>query len=214
MKKKLFVLLTAAMMLMTVLPTAAVSAAENEKTYGPLTYVVYEDQIHIARCDPDAVEVCIPTEIAGKTVTVIRDGAFADCDRLTSLTFFSPLYYIGSYVFTDCDALTEVHYRGTKENRDGMMLWVNGNQPLFQATWVYELPGDVDDNGKVNNRDLGLLQKYLNDDDVTIDLTLADMNGDGKVNNRDLGKLQHRLNNEDEASEDSWFNDGTLCWNY
>ena len=58
-----------------------------------------------------------------------------------------------------------------------------------------------------------MLQKYLNDDDVTIDLTLADMNGDGKVNNRDLGKLQHRLNNEDEASEDSWFNDGTLCWN-
>lgn len=55
-------------------------------------------------------------------------------------------------------------------------------------------PGDVNGDGKVNNRDLGVVQQYLNDWDVTIDLTAADMDGNGKVNNRDLGLLQQLLN--------------------
>ena len=57
--------------------------------------------------------------------------------------------------------------------------------------------GDADGNGKINNRDLGLLQKYLNDADVTIDLEAADVKYDGKVNNRDLGWLQQYLNDAD-----------------
>ena len=54
-------------------------------------------------------------------------------------------------------------------------------------------PGDVDNDGKINNRDLGKLQQYLNDWDVTIDLTAADANGDGKINNRDLALIQQYL---------------------
>ena len=57
--------------------------------------------------------------------------------------------------------------------------------------------GDADGNGKINNRDLGLLQKYLNDDDVTIDLTAMDVDDNGKINNRDLGMLQKYLNDDD-----------------
>ena len=56
-------------------------------------------------------------------------------------------------------------------------------------------PGDVDGNGKVNNRDLALLQKYLNEWDVTVEQTGADVNGDGKINNRDQAQLQKLLNN-------------------
>ena len=59
------------------------------------------------------------------------------------------------------------------------------------------LYGDADGNGKVNNRDLGLLQLYLNDDDLsdkTFDLTAVDLDSNGKVNNRDLGLLQKMLN--------------------
>ena len=58
-------------------------------------------------------------------------------------------------------------------------------------------PGDIDGNGKLNNRDLGLLQLYLNDDDLTgkaFDETAADLDGNGKLNNRDLGLLQKQLN--------------------
>ena len=59
------------------------------------------------------------------------------------------------------------------------------------------LYGDADGNGKINNRDLGLLQKYLNDDVVNIDLTAMDVDDNGKINNRDLGLLQKYLNDDD-----------------
>lgn len=54
--------------------------------------------------------------------------------------------------------------------------------------------GDVNGDGKVNNKDLGLLQRYLNAWDVTVVAKAADANGDGKVNNKDLGMLQRYLN--------------------
>ncbi len=59
---------------------------------------------------------------------------------------------------------------------------------------VVVTPGDANGDGKVNNRDLGLLQQYLNDWNVEVILEAADLNGDGKVNNRDLGMLQQQLN--------------------
>ena len=49
------------------------------------------------------------------------------------------------------------------------------------------LYGDADGNGKINNRDLGLLQKYLNDDDVTLGPT-------------------------EPAEDDNYFNDTELDW--
>ena len=55
-------------------------------------------------------------------------------------------------------------------------------------------PGDANGDGRVNNRDLGILQQYLNEWDVKVDILAADLNGDGRVNNRDLGMLQKQLN--------------------
>ncbi len=57
--------------------------------------------------------------------------------------------------------------------------------------------GDVNDDGNVNNRDLGVLQRYLNGYDVTMDLEAADVFHDGEINNRDLGILQKYLNGFD-----------------
>lgn len=54
--------------------------------------------------------------------------------------------------------------------------------------------GDANGDGKVNNRDLGMLQRYLNGWNIEVDATAADLSGDGKVNNRDLGMLQKKLN--------------------
>ena len=62
---------------------------------------------------------------------------------------------------------------------------------------VEVLMGDVDGNGKLNNRDLGMMQLYLNDGDLTdktFDELAADLDGNGKINNRDLGLLQKELN--------------------
>lgn len=60
-----------------------------------------------------------------------------------------------------------------------------------------EVPGDVNNDGKINNRDLGLMQQYLNDWGVVINTTAADFNENGAVNNRDLGVLQQYLNGYD-----------------
>ena len=55
-------------------------------------------------------------------------------------------------------------------------------------------PGDINGDGKVNNRDLAALQRYLNEWDVAVVETALDVNEDGKVNNRDLATLQRILN--------------------
>jgi hypothetical protein len=57
--------------------------------------------------------------------------------------------------------------------------------------------GDADGDGKVNNRDLGLLQQYLNGWDVQVNKYASDVNGDNKLNNRDLGLLLQYLNGWD-----------------
>lgn len=59
------------------------------------------------------------------------------------------------------------------------------------------IPGDVNGDGNVNVRDLGLLQQYLNGFDVTIDEAAANVNGDGSINVRDYGLLQQYLNGFD-----------------
>ena len=60
-----------------------------------------------------------------------------------------------------------------------------------------QIAGDLNGDGKVNNRDLGLLQQLLNGWDVTIEGS-ADVNGDGAVNNKDLGLLQQALNSREQ----------------
>ena len=80
--------------------------------------------------------------------------------------------------------------------------------------------GDINNDGDVNNRDLALLQKYLNNWEVEINEDAADVTADGDVNNRDLALLQKYLNNwevnlgPDEAEEDdNIYNDTELDWN-
>lgn len=59
------------------------------------------------------------------------------------------------------------------------------------------LLGDVNGDGRINNQDLGIVQRYLADYEVTIDLVAADVKKDGKVNNRDMGLLQQYLTDWD-----------------
>lgn len=57
--------------------------------------------------------------------------------------------------------------------------------------------GDLNGDGAINNKDLGLLQRYINLWNVKIDHFAADLNGDGKINNKDLGVLQRYINGWD-----------------
>ena len=64
------------------------------------------------------------------------------------------------------------------------------------------LPGDVNADGVVNNKDFGILRQYLNHWEVTIDERAADVNADGSVTNKDMGILRQYLNNWDVTLKD------------
>ncbi len=64
---------------------------------------------------------------------------------------------------------------------------------MSYAHAAMQMVGDVNGDGKVNNRDLGNLQQIINGWEDTADGD-ADVNGDTKVNNKDLGSLQQIIN--------------------
>ena len=70
------------------------------------------------------------------------------------------------------------------------------NMRLFDSQYRADKPiekGDVNADGNINNRDLGLLMQYLNGWDVAVDEKACDLDGNGKLNNKDLGLLQRML---------------------
>lgn len=54
--------------------------------------------------------------------------------------------------------------------------------------------GDVNDDGKINNKDLAVLIQHINKWSVTINATAADVNVDGKINNKDYAILMQYIN--------------------
>ena len=59
------------------------------------------------------------------------------------------------------------------------------------------LAGDINRDGKVNNKDLTRLFQYLSDWEVEVDEAVLDVNGDGKINNKDLTRLFQYLSDWD-----------------
>ena len=55
------------------------------------------------------------------------------------------------------------------------------------------LPGDINSDYQVDNRDLTRLFQYLTDWDVEVEDMTLDVNGDGEVNNKDLTRLYQYL---------------------
>ena len=96
----------------------------------------------------------------------------------------------GTYALT-----VEVNCEDDVFNADDETVWL---RPVDGAVIVVNvLPGDADGNGKLNNRDLGMLQQYLKEYDMTgkgFNEAAVDLDGNGKINNRDLGLLQKLLN--------------------
>lgn len=68
---------------------------------------------------------------------------------------------------------------------------VGGDIKIAQYT-----PGDINDDGKVNTKDLTRLLKYINHEDVEYNEQALDVNGDGKVNTKDLTRLLRYINRE------------------
>ena len=58
-------------------------------------------------------------------------------------------------------------------------------------------PGDINDDGELDNKDVVVLFRYLNDPSVAVNVYAVDVNGDGEPNNKDVTTLFRYLNGAD-----------------
>ena len=65
---------------------------------------------------------------------------------------------------------------------------INGSITVYAC-----IPGDINGDQKVNNKDASRLMQYLAGWDVTVNESALDTNGDGKVNNKDASRLMQYL---------------------
>ena len=174
----------------------AVKAATEQFCY----YVAEGVATILASADPAAAALTIPAALEDCPVTAVAPWAFALWDSLHTVTLPATLTSVGRHAFFGCNSLADVYYTGSAEEWSAMAVG-EGNDPLISADLTTDhvtyILGDVDGNGKVNNRDLGLMQRVLNESNLSgqpFDRSAADLDGNGKLNNRDLGLLQRQLN--------------------
>ncbi len=96
----------------TIVPITA-SAATN----GDFKYRVLEDGTAEIIDYYGSTEILeIPSELAGRTVTSIRNTAFYGCKSLKSVTIPESVTEIGSYSFQNCASLTEINISNNNPN--------------------------------------------------------------------------------------------------
>ena len=92
----------------------AVAAAEEEPaaltdSSGDYEYILLEDgSAEIAGYSGSAEELEVPAELDGLSVTSIGDGAFCNCDSLTSVTIPDSVTSIGEGAFAFCESLARI----------------------------------------------------------------------------------------------------------
>ncbi len=127
----------------------------------------------------------ILTNSADRTVTYTVDVQAADS--------------VFTYAFTDVISGTYILSVDSKKvEADDIVITITDNDIIrnIEVKSSY-IPGDINDDGKVNNKDLTRLFQYLSDWDVTVNSLALDVNGDGKVNNKDLTRLFQYLSDWD-----------------
>ena len=178
---------------------------------GPIVYVNMR-----ASVQTDLYKLFYPDDVEGEEWPPIanmrgryaeRNGKIYSYEFVDAMAEYADALDRNGYYYLTVDLANYMQYFGHDQG------WYEPNyspfEPIRQGAFIeesawlvntyYVAPdvtlGDVNGDGKLNNRDLALLQKFLNEWDVTVDEAAADLNGDGKYNNRDLKELQKILNN-------------------
>lgn len=102
MKKRILSLLLVLLMVMTLVPTAALATkSDTDIAYAVTGGNIYFDQATgtITDCDESVTEATIPAEINGVAVNSIGWGSFNGCSILTSITLPNSITSIGGYAF-------------------------------------------------------------------------------------------------------------------
>ena len=126
------------------------------------------------------------------TITKICPYAFEDCSKLEIVFLSNSVTVIGENAFSNCPKLQTVYYVGTQAQWNAIDIQ-NYNDDLRNAEIVFVtgavLPGDLDGDFEVSNRDVEYLLWYtLFPDDYPLNMD-ADFNGDRNVNNQDVEYL-------------------------
>lgn len=120
-------------------------------------------------------------------------------DTYKILVDLLPKFYEAGYRF--CSISEYMQMRGISQYQlSGKLPNKNGNNGM--VTNISEVArekinvdyGDVNFDGKTNNKDLGILMQHLNSWNVEIITEAADVNADGAVNNKDYGLLMQYIN--------------------
>lgn len=124
--------------------------------------------------------------VSGATVTLLHGDNVVS--TITAGTTYR-IEHLAVGVYT-----LQVSKDGYETAEYGIVIATDTVQDVTLTSSASYIPGDVNEDGKVNIRDLGLVQQSLNGWNVTLNTDAADVNRDGKVNIRDLGLIQQYLN--------------------
>ncbi len=108
MKKRILSILLVLVMVVSLVPTAALAYSTTDVKHAVTGGYIYFDKRtgEITGCDESVTEAVIPSKIAGISVTSIGDFAFANCTNLTSITIPDSVTNIGRDAFMGCAKLT------------------------------------------------------------------------------------------------------------
>lgn len=99
-----------------------------------------------------------------------------------------------TYIWREVKEATETE-NGLKKEVCSVCGYESGNSE--EIVYNSHIPGDINKDGSVNNKDLTRLFQYLSDWDVEVDEEALDVNDDGWVNNKDLTRLFQFLSDWD-----------------
>lgn len=173
---------------------------------GPIIYVDLRASVWT-----DLYKLFYPDDVEGEEwppIDVMR-GRYSETkgyDFVTAMVDYADALD-GNYYYLTVDLMKYLQCYGTDQGwyipRYSPFAPIQQGAFIEESAWLVNTyyvappvaPGDVNGDGNLNNRDLALLQKYLNEWPVTVNEAGADVNGDGEYNNRDLSALQKILNN-------------------
>lgn len=166
---------------------------------------------NVQRIESNAFQGCTRfTEVTiPDSVTYIGGLAFAGCSTLTELTIGTGVTDMGDGAFSDCTDLTSITFLGNAPNMEDYNfhdVTATAYYPAQNDTWTEDvmqdyggnitwmpmgasLPGDIDGDNIVDNRDVEYLLWYTlfpNDYPLTAE---ADFDGNTVIDNRDVEYL-------------------------
>ncbi len=133
----------------------------------------------------------------GEDLTIRADGDFSKFESVAvDGLMIDPANYTVSEGSTIVTFTAE--YLSTLEPREhSVTVFFTDGVASTTLTILAYVPGDINSDGTVNNKDVTRLFQYLSDWDVNVNEAALDVNADGAVNNKDLTRLFQYLSDWD-----------------